>query len=157
MKFLCDSRRYFLSLINQKDKNRFMEKYFNNKTFSQMPIVETSIYDCRTIEQNHAIWRDMGIVASLMYTDKETVYYWLLKAECLKDIWLEEATYGKDKKQTFRFKTLSGLSKKELTEAIPRFRDYMQELVNKEYQQYVIINWSNKENMYKPAFEFQEP
>jgi len=153
MKITCDTNKYFDSIANSEDKEKFVKKYFSNKTFAQMPFIETILYDAKTQTQNQTCWRDWGIAANLMYTDKETVYYWLLKAKCFEDIWMEESTYGKNKKKSHRFVTMSGLTKEKIMEFIPRYRDFLQEIINKEYQTYVLINWSKFENINKPDYE----
>ena len=153
MEFICDTEKYYNSISNSEDKKKFKEKYLKGKSFKIFPYIKTRLFDSKTVSQNSAIWRDMSIVAKLMYTDKETVYYWLLKASVLKDIWLQESCYGNGKKKTFKFRTLSKLTKEEMMEAIPRFRDYMQQLVNEEYGEYVVIHWSKIDNIGKPDYE----
>jgi len=154
MKITCDSKKYYESIGNSEDKENFLKHYFSGKkTFENMPLIETTLYDAKTRTQNQCCWRDWGIAAKLMFTDKETIYYWLLKNPEFKDIWMEESTYGKNKKKSHRFVTMSGLTKEKVIDFIPRYRDFLQEIINKEYQTYVLINWSKFENINKPDYE----
>ena len=148
MKLLCHSELFCKSISNGEDRKRFMDKYFKGmKTFNSMPLVEVSLYDAKTRHQLGAIWGDWTKVAKLLYTEPEAIYYELIKDERLKDCWLEETTIGKDNKKSFRFLTLSGFSKDRIvkTDFIPRYRDILQEKVNKEYEEYVIIKWYKKD------------
>lgn len=157
MKLLVGSKDLYNSITNSKDKERYLKKYFSgSRNFQNMPIIEVSLYDAKTATQNQTFWLDMSKVARLMYTDKETVYYWLRKHPGLKDIWMEESRYGKDGKKSYRFVTLSGLSKEKVMELIPRYRDILQEIVNKEYNEYIVINWSSIDNIDKKDFEFSD-
>ena len=121
-----------------------------------MPSIETTLYDAKTQTQNQTCWRDWGIAAELMFCDKETIYYWLLKNPAFEDIWMEESTYGKNKKKSHRFLTMSGLTKEKIIDFIPRYRDFLQEIINKEYQTYVLINWSKFENINKKDYEINK-
>lgn len=156
MKFNVFTEKYYEALTNSEDKKNFLNRYFSgSKTFSNMPVITTKLYDAKTITQNGTIWRDWSIVAKLMYTAKETVYYWCLKNPQFQDIWLEKSSYGKNKnRSSYRFRSLSDLSFEETVDFIPRYREFLQAIVNREHQEYVVINWSKFENIDKPDYEF---
>jgi len=154
MKIHCKSENLFHSIVYANEQDEFRKKYFSgNKTFNSMPIILVSLYDEKTLTQLGTCWRDWSIAAKFLYTDKETIYYMLLKAPEFKEIWLEESIIGKSKKKTYRFCTLSGLSKEKTADLITRYRDYLQEIINKEHGEYIPINWSKKENINKPDVE----
>lgn len=159
MKFCCDSRKYFESL-NSEDKEKF-KKHFRNRTFEQMPWIWTTIWEEMTEHQRGAIWLDFTKVGRLLYCDKEAVYAECLRAEQLRYIWEVEYEYGPEwnRKKGIRFRTLSELTKEEMTIAIPQIRDFMKSLVDQIYQKNVVIYWSNIENLDagKPDYEFLSP
>jgi len=150
MKIICESKKFYDSIANSEDKKRFVNKYFSGlKTFENMPLVEVSLYDAKTRHQLGAIWLDWTNVAKLLYTSPECIYYELIKDNRLQDCWIEETTIGKNKQKSFRFITLSGFSKDHIIETnfISRYRDILQERVNKEYGEFVYIKWAKKENL----------
>ena len=149
MKLFCETKKFFESIANAEDRNRFKKRYFSNKTFDQMPLIQVALFDAKTKHQLGAIWGDWTEVAKLLYTSPEAIYFELIKDKRLIDCWLEETTIGKDKKKTYRFITLSGFSKDHIIETnfIPRYRDILQEWVNEEYKEYIYIKWYKKENL----------
>lgn len=150
MKLRCISKLFYESIGNGEDKKLFLEKYFSgNKTFENMSLIEVTLYDAKTRHQLGAIWLDWTNVGKLLFCDANTIYYLLIKAPCMADCWVEKTTYGNDKKRTYRFITLSGFTKDHIIETnfFDRYRDYLQEMVNKEYGEYVPIKWAKKENI----------
>jgi len=151
MKILCETQKYFESIANGEDRKKFEKKYFSNKTFEQMPLIQTTLYDAKTRHQIGAIWGDWTMVANKLYTSPECIYYELIKDKRLSDCWAEETTIGQNKTKSYRFITLSGFSKDHIidTNFITRYRDILQERVNKEYGEYVYLKWFKKENLDK--------
>ena len=160
MKFCVDSKKYFESLTNAEDREKFL-KFFRKRTFEQMPFLWTSIWEEMTDSQRGAIWLDFTKISGLLYCDKEDVYAECLRAEQLRHIWITEYEYGlpDNRKQGIRFRTLSELTKEEMTNAIPQIRDFLKSLVDQAYQKNVIIYWSNIKNFkeHKPDYEFLSP
>ena len=147
LKINCDTKKYYESINNSEDKKEFIKRYFSgNKTFENMPSIETTLYDAKTRHQLGAIWLDWTNVGKLLYCDANTIYYLLIKAPCMTDCWTEQTTWGSSKKKTYRFITLSGFTKDHIIETnfFDRYRDYLQELVNKEYGEYIPIKWAKK-------------
>ena len=158
MKFCVNSKKYFESLTNEEDRKKFL-KFFKNRTFEQMSMLWTTLWEEMTEHQRGAIWLDFTKIARLLYCDKEDIYAECLRTEVLRHIWLVEYEYGLEgnRKKAVRFKTLSELTKEEMTNAIPQLRDFMQTMVNREYQKKVVIYWSKMDNVGKPDCEFLDP
>lgn len=151
MQFKVKSEALYNILLNGVDRERFKKRYFSGlKTFENMPYVNISLYDEKTRKQLGAIWGDWGVAAKLLYTDSEWIYNYLIHHKDLEDCWVEECTIGKDKHQAYRYITLSGFTKDHIinTDFITRYRDILQELINKEYGEYIPVKWYKKENMY---------
>ena len=159
MKFLSDTRKYFESL-NGEDQKRFLEKYFKTKTFDHMPFMETYVWDRITQEQYGLIWLDFTNTGKALYCHKNDIYAECLRAEQLRHIWEVEYTigFGDNIKTGYRLRTLSELSKQELSDAIPEIRDFLLKLIKEQYQTLFIINWSSQDNKKnrKPFIEFLE-
>ena len=150
MKLLCVSKLLYESIANDEDKKRYLKKYFSGfKTFETMPLTQITLYDAKTKHQLGAIWGDWTMIGKKLYTSPECIYYELIKDERLKDCWIEETTIGKNKQKSFEFITLSGFTKDHIIETnfITRYRDILQERVNKEYGEYVYLKWFKKENL----------
>jgi len=134
MRLLCDAKKFFESIGNGEDREAFLDEFGSPGRFGGGILVD--LPRSKSLEQNSLIWRDMTIAAGYLHTTKETCYYWLLKSELFADVWLVE------KRGKLIFRTLSGLSKKETSEFIPRMRDFFQNKINEEYGEYVPIEWS---------------
>ena len=148
MKLQCFSKSFYETLINSEYKETFKKYFFiQNRNFDNMKIIEVSLPNKMSIRKNNTIWRDMGIVAKLLFCHPTHVYYQCLTAHVLKDVWLEETKDG------YKFNTLSGLTDDKASESIPKVRDFLQQLVNDKYQKWIHINWSCKENKNKPDVE----
>ena len=143
MKLILDAQKFVDAIKYMQDRESFVKEYGEPEQFPYG--IQVSLPNEKTITQNASFWQDMTTIATLLYTDKETVYAMLLRAEQFQDIWMEKSTYGKDKKPTWRFRTLSGLSKTEMSDFFPRYREYLQEVVNREYGEWIQINWARKE------------
>ncbi len=144
MKLILDAKKFVEAIKYDQDRDLFNREYGGPERFPHG--IQVSLPNEKTITQNAAFWLDMTTVAKLLYTDKETVYAMLLRAEQFQDVWMEQSFYGKDQKPTWRFRTLSGLSKSEMSEFFPRYREFLQEVVNREYGEWVPISWAKKEN-----------
>lgn len=150
MKLLCDSKKFYESIANSEDKEKYMKKYFSGlRTFENMPFTQVTLWDAKTKHQIGAIWGDWTLAANYLETSPECIYYELIKDKRLADCWTEETTIGKDKTRSFVFITLSAFSKDHIinTNFIPRYRDILQERINKEYGEYIPIKWFKKENL----------
>lgn len=159
MKFCVDSKKYFDSLTNEEDRKKFL-KFFKNRTFQQMPWLWTTVWEEMTDSQRGAIWLDFTKVGRLLDCDREAVYAECLKAEQLRHIWEEEYEYGPkhNRQKGIWFKTLSALSKEQMTNAIPQIRDFLLHWVRDIYQDYnMVIYWSKIDNIGKPDYEFSNP
>ncbi len=157
MKLLVDSRKFYDSIANAEDREKFKDYFFKGfRTFSNTPVLRIDLAEAKTMRQLGTIWRDFGIIARLLFTHSETVYAMTMKAEPLRDFFLTEDEWGigKKRKKTWRLRTLSEFSKQDCVEFIPLMRDYWQGIINKEYGEYVIIHWSRSENIEKPDYEF---
>ena len=150
MKLRCDTGKLFAALANADDRQKFSEYFSGRRTFESMPLVEVSLPNKKTITQNNALWRDFEIAGKLLHCDSTFVYYQCLKAEQLQDVWLKETDDG------WKFCSLSQLTKDNMTTATPQIHDYLQGLINDEYGEWVVINWSCKENVDKPDFELSK-
>ena len=148
MKLLVNSRKFFDALLGDDDRRRFNDWFGNNRNYNSMPVIQVTLPEAKTQSQLGTIWRDFEIAGRLLHCEPSYVYYLCSRADSLQDIWLQNIN------GTWHFSTLSGLTKEQTSAAIPRLRDFMQELVNLEYQQYVVINWSCKANINKPDYEF---
>ena len=150
MKLLVQSKLFCKSIANGEDRAKF-ERYFSGRrNFQSMPLLQVTLPEAKTLSQLGAIWLDFTKVGKLLFCEPSYVYYLCLRADCLQDIWLAE------KDGQYIFNTLSGLSKEKTIEAIPRFRDFLQQLVKEKYGEWVVINWSCQENIGKPDYEFFE-
>jgi len=148
MRLLCDSRKFFDSIANSEDRQKFLSYFDGLRNFDSMSILQVTLPEAKTQSQLGTIWRDFEIAGRLLHCEPSYVYYLCSRADSLQDIWLQNIN------GTWHFSTLSGLTKEQTSAAIPRLRDFMQELVNLEYQQYVVINWSCEANINKPDYEF---
>jgi len=106
-----------------------------------MPFIQVFLPQSKTTTQLGTIWMDFTTVGNLLYCDPSYIYYQCLKAKCLEDIWLQETDGG------WRFISLSGLTKEQTSAAIPRIRDFLQEIVNSAYGEWIPIEWACKENI----------
>jgi len=136
VRFLCDAKKFFESIGNGEDREAFLDEFGSPERFSGGILVD--LPRSKSLKQLGLIFRDLTIAAGYLHTTKETCYYWLLRSELFADVWLVE------KRGKLIFRTLSGLSKKETSEFIPRMRDFFQNKINEEYGEYVPIEWSGK-------------
>ena len=142
MKLLVDSRKFRESLANAEERAKFDSYFAGGRNLDTMPLLSVTLPQSKTLTQLAAIWVDYTTVGALLHCDKSYVYYLCLRAESLSDIWLQQDEFG-----IWQFSTLSGLTKEQTSDAIPRLRDYMQELVNSSYGEWVPIEWAEKENV----------
>ena len=138
MKLLCQTDKLYDSIANGEDREKFGTRYKGETTW-------ISTIDEKTRSQLNAVWRDWDIVARLLHCKKEDVYGFCVSAGALRDFFFEKAQIAGS--EVWLFKTLSTFKKIKMSEFIPRMRDFLQGVVNDYYQENVIINWSNRENM----------
>lgn len=139
MRLLVQTAKFYAALANSEERGKFNTYFSGNRSFETMPLMRVTLPEAKTQTQNNAIWQDFTTVAGLLYCEPSYVYYLCLRAECLSDIWLQE------RNGQWQFTTLSGLTKEQTSAAIPRLRDYMQQLVNDKYQAWQLIDWAAKE------------
>jgi hypothetical protein len=76
----------------------------------------------------------------------------MLRAEQLTDVWVQLDNDGR-----YHFISLSGLTKEQMSVAIPRIREYLQHVVNGAYGEWVPVVWAEKDNIGKETEEQREP
>lgn len=141
MRLLVQTRKFFDALANSEEREKLLTYFSGPRSFDSMPLMRVTLPEAKTQTQLGTVWLDFTIVAGLLYCEPSYVYYLCLRAESLSDIWLQERDGG------WHFSTLSGLTKEQTSAAIPRLRDFMQELVNNKYQEWQPIEWASKEHL----------
>lgn len=144
MKCLVDSRKFRDAIANAEDRGRFDEYMSGPRNYSTMPLMSVTLPQAKTLTQLGAIWLDFTTVARLMHCDPSIVYLQCLRAEQLIDVWVQVGSDGH-----CHFTTLSGLTKEQMSIAIPLIRDYLQHLVNGSYGEWTPIVWADKHNIGK--------
>lgn len=144
MRLLVQTAKFYAALANSEEREKFNTYFSGNRSFETMPLMQVTLPQARTLSQNAAIWVDFTTVGQLLHCDKNYVYHVLvLRAECLQDIWLKQIDSG------WRFDGLSSLSKEEMSNAIPRIRDFLQHTVNEACGEWTPIDWACQENLEK--------
>lgn len=117
--------------------------------------IEVATCDKWTTAQQHTIWRDIGIVAKLLETSKDAIYSILKTSEPTGHLFktLEYVGFIDRGKLVEVEKSLSSWTKDDCVNALPIIREYLNMIVNSIYQEKVIINWSDKENIDLPDYE----
>ncbi len=144
MKCLVDSRKFRDAIANAEDRGRFDEYMSGPRNYSTMPLMSVTLPQAKTLTQLGAIWLDFTTVARLMHTDPSMLYLQCLRAEQLIDVWVQVGSDGR-----YHFVSLSGLTKEQMSVAIPLIRDYLQHLVNGSYGEWTPIVWADKHNIGK--------
>lgn len=146
MKLLVETEKFYNSLANAEERDKFKEYFATGKTFSNMPLMQVDIAESKTPTQLHTIWRDFGIIAKSLYTDKDVIYAESMRHNELRPFFLKETEYGLEgkKKKSWQLHTLSQFSKQECIEFIPIMREVWHGIINEQYGEYVVINWSKK-------------
>jgi len=154
MKILCQTSKFEKSIAAGDYRDSFW-KWMGSRTTESMPTVYVDLFESKTPTQLHTIFRDFGIIARLLYTDKDTIYAESMRHKELRDFFIKETEYGLQtkRKKSIQLHTLSQSSKVECMEFIPLYRDVWQGIINEQYGEFVIINWSKEENREKPDFE----
>lgn len=157
MKLDCDSKKFYESIANGEDRQKFKD-WFNtsNKTFDNMPMLRIDLTESKTLTQLGTIFRDFGIIAKMLYTDKDTIYAESMRHKELREFFIKKSELGLigKKKKSVQLHTLSQFSKQECIEFIPIYREIWHGVINEQYGEYMIINWSKLENINKPDYEF---
>ena len=143
MKIMCITGLFKESISNGQDKAAF-EKQYGGK---EMPQIYVTLPNAKTLTQNGAIWRDFTEVGKLMYCSKEAVYAKVFTAPEMYDFLVVFEPYGPAGKSEPRVRSLSELSKEDVSNFIGPMREFLQAWVNDAYGEWVPIAWSNRENM----------
>jgi hypothetical protein len=141
MRILVQSNRFRESIANSEDRNKFDNYFSGLRSIKAMPLLRVTLPEAKTLTQLGTIWLDFTTVSGFMHCEPSYIYYQCLRAESLRDIWLQE------KDGDWHFSTLSGLTKEQASAAIPRLRDFMQKIVNDAYGEWMPIIWASKENL----------
>ena len=154
MKILCFTNKFEES-IAASDYRESFKKWLGKRSFDTMPSMFVELFESKTPTQLHTIFRDFGIIATLLFTDKDTIYAESMRHPKLKYFFLKETEYGlkEKRKKSIQLHTLSQFSKKECIEFIPMYREVWQGEINEQYGEYIIIHWSKEKNRTKPDFE----
>ena len=142
MRLLVQSKEFYDSIANDEDREKFNSYFSGSRSFDSMPLLKVTLPESKTLTQLGTIWLDFETVGELMFCNSSIIYMYCLRAECLSDIWMQQDENGK-----WSFTTLSGLSKEQISFAIPILRDFLQKIVNEKYGEYVPIIWASKENL----------
>lgn len=150
-----NTKKLFESIISPSHREKFV-KLCEGKDFTWG--MEIKIYDQKTDKQNSAAWVDYTIVGILLFTEKEQIYDICQQSPYLKEFFDIEEPIGfpNGMKTRTRKRGLSEFDKDEMCALIEKQRDFMQSLVDRVYQQNVIIRWACEENRHKPSFEFTD-
>ena len=154
MKILCQTSE-FEKCIAAGDYRDSFRKWMGSRTFESMPTVYVDLFQSKTPTQLHTIFRDFGIIANLLYTDKETIYAESMRHKEMRVFFIKETKYGVKTKRikSIQLHTLSQFSKQECIEFIPIYREVWQGIINDQYVEFIVINWSKEKNRNKPDFE----
>ena len=152
MKLLVDSRKFRECIANAEDRGRFDEYMSGARNYSTMPLMSVTLPQAKTLTQLGAIWLDFTTIARLMHTDPSMIYRLCIRADQLEDCWMHQDEGGE-----WHFTTLSGLTKEQMSAAIPRIREYLQHVVNGAYGEWVPVVWAEKDNIGKETEEQREP
>ena len=154
MKIMCITKEFEKSIAAGDYRDSFW-KWMGNRTTESMPVVYVDLFESKTPTQLHAIFRDFGIIAKLLYTDKDTIYAESMRHKELRQFFIKETEYGLQtkRKKSIQLHTLSQFSKQECIEFIPIYREVWAGIINDQYGEYVVIHWSKEENKQKPDFE----
>ncbi len=152
MRVLVDSRKFRDAIANAEDRGRFDEYMSGPRNYSTMPLMSVTLPQAKTLTQLGAIWLDFTTVARLLHTDPSMLYLQCLRAEQLTDVWVQLDNDGR-----YHFISLSGLTKEQMSVAIPRIREYLQHVVNGAYGEWVPVVWAEKDNIGKETEEQREP
>jgi len=153
LKVLCLTKEFEQS-IAASDYSESFVKWLGKRNNETMPTIFVELFESKTSSQLNTIWRDFGEVAKTLFTDSQTVYALCMRSEKLRHFFIKDSEWGKDKRHSVvRLHSLSEFSKKECIEFIPEMRDFLQGLINNEYGEYVVVNWSKLENKGKPFID----
>jgi len=153
MKITCLTKKFQQSIAASDHREKFND-WLGKRNCDNMPIISVDLFESKTRSQLNCIWRDFGEIAKLLFTDSLTVYAICMRSEQLKYHFIKESSWGvKKENKITRLHSLSEFSKKDCMEFISEMRDFLQGLVNKEYGEYTVINWSKIENIGKPFVE----
>lgn len=139
------------AIIDEHARETFKDKF----DLTQYPYgIEVTTCDKWTTKQQHTIFRDMGIVARLLETSKEAIYSILKTSEPTGHLFKKTEYVGTEERGKLIEveKSLSGWTKDDCIVAIPVIREYLEMVVCSVYQQRVIINWSDRENVNEPDY-----
>lgn len=145
----------FRESISAADYREKFDKWMGNRNHENMPTLFVDLFESKTPTQLGTIFRDFGIIARLMHTDKDTIYAESMRHPELQEFFLEESEFGigKHRKTCVKLHTLSQFSKDECIQFIPMYREVWHGVINEQYGEFVVIHWSKSENISKPDFE----
>lgn len=157
MKITCLTKKFQESIAASDHREKFKD-WLGKRNPDNMPIISVQLFESKTDTQLHTIFRDFGIIANLLYTDKDTIYAESMRHEELRRFFIKETEYGikTKRKKSIKLHTLSEFSKNDCMEFIPIYREVWQGIINKQYGDFVVIHWSSEENKDKPDFELMK-
>ena len=153
MKMKCDIEKIADSIISDSDRKKFNEK-FQSEKFKWG--IELSTCDKWTTAQQGKIWRDIGMAAKLLETSPNAVYSILKTSKPTSHLFRKIEWVGtkKRRKEVIVEKSLSQWTKEDCIDAFDLINSYLEMIINSVYQEVVFVNWSKKDNVELPDFEF---
>lgn len=149
----CDINKLAESILKDYKRKEFLERYDPEK-FKWGIDVQT--YEKWTSEQQGKIFRDFTIAGKLLNTSANAIYSIVKTSKPTRHLF-EKVEYVGTKERGKSVTTEKGLSqwtKQDCVEGIPIIIAYLEMVINTVYQEKVIVNWSSKENVDLPDFEF---
>jgi len=153
MKITCNVAKLAESIIQDLEREKFLKQY-NPDKFKWGIDLQTC--DKWTTEQQGKIWRDFTIAGKLLETTPNAIYSIVKTAKPTS--WLFEKTEWvgtKERgKEVVTEKGLSQWTKQDCIEGYDIIIRYLELIINSVYQEIVNVNWSSKENIDLPDWEF---
>ena len=153
MKITCDVQKLAEAIIKEPERKSFLVKYPPDK-FKWG--IEMQTYVKWTTEQQGKIWRDFTIAATLLNTSANAIYSIVKTSKPTSHLfekteWVGTATRGKE---VTTEKGLSQWTKQDCIEGYDIIMQYLEMVINSVYQEIVRVNWSSRENVNAPDYEF---
>lgn len=157
MEFTVNTDVFLDAIIYDEEKQKFRE-WLGGKEFAGGMRVKP--YDRWTRKQQGKIWRDLEGVAKLLHIDPDILYQKLKNGDRFQHMFTEKREYiwhGKPREELFE-KGLSKWSKEDCKSNIDELLAFFEEVIQNEYQQVIIFNWSSRDNYEnkRPMFEFTD-
>lgn len=140
-KYLCNLKKYIKSIHFDDDRKQAEDEFENYGA-----LIQTTAHTAKTSSQHGAFWRDCTIAAKLLHLTKAEIYFTLQTAEEFNDLfYLPENINKRTGEVVPRFRGMSELSKQEMTDFIPRYREFLQSWIDQEHGELVQVDWSRNE------------